>query len=195
MSLHDLVHRCAVLMTLSLGACAAPSSGPTPSSEEVRVWGTAVQHVRAGAGWDVRVDPRWMDSVRVNYDPILHGPGAPSPDLVENDPRLDVRRDLLRRMGATEERIEAYVACTPYMGGIPVDTEAALSERRRACAGRARYAALILSKPELLVEEQGWRIRAYFLTATDRVITDFVVSRQGGEWRVVRETDVFSIHS
>ncbi len=195
MSLHDLSRRCAVLMTLSVGACVAPSSGPTPASAEVRVWATAVEHLRQDAGWDVRVDPRWMDSVPVHYDPILHGDGAFSPDLVEDDPRLDSRRELLRRMGATEERMEAYVACTPYMGGVPVDSEAALSDRRRACAARARYAALVLSKPELLAEEQGWRIRAYFLTPSDRVITDLVVARQGGEWRVVRETEVFSIHS
>jgi hypothetical protein len=162
----------AALLIAGLAAAAAAgcqrpiaAGAPQPRTGD-DVFAAAAMHVAADEGWEVRVDPRVMDSVRITFDPELDSDAAPMPSFARDAHAEQARARTLDRLGIGREHMNAFVACTRYIGGVPSDSAAAdpaYSARRTEClARRARTAAASFGAPRML-DGGPWSIRVYFL--------------------------------
>lgn len=155
-------------------------------------------HVAADEGWEVHVDPRLMDSVRIAFDPELDSDAAPMPDF-RRDARVEQSRArTLDRLRIRREHMDAFVACTRYIGGVPSDSAAAdpeYSARRGECLARhARSAAASFGAPRMLDDGQ-WSIRLYVLTPVSRAVYDLVLVREDDGWKVTRREERLDVSS
>ncbi|HEX6042131.1 hypothetical protein [Longimicrobium sp.] len=180
-------------MTLLVGLAAASGcqrliapGAPQPRADD-EVFGAAATHVAADEGWEVRVDPRLMDSVRTAFDPALDSGAAPMPHFARDARVEQARARTLDRAGIPHGHMDAFVACTAYIGGIPTDSAAAdpdFSARRRECLDRhARTAVASLGRARMLGDGR-WSIRVYVLTPVSRAVYDLLLARADDGWNV-----------
>lgn len=145
-----------------------------------------------------------MDSIPLQWNYERDTLIAPNPTLLSRPWEERDREAVLARLGAQRERIEDYIACTPYLSGRPIRQPEATAESmpawtavvdsaRRACSERERYGAAILGLPRPVEDgspwkiEDGaaWRIRVYLLEAKPRYVFDLIILQVNGEWTVI----------
>ncbi|WP_420129899.1 hypothetical protein [Longimicrobium sp.] len=143
-----------------------------------------------------------MDSIPTRFDFERDVVIAPTPTLLVLRDEERQRQATLTRLGVQPERIEDYTACTPYIGGVPVNRpgatpewRAAADSARRACAARATYGVAVLSLPRRTSEGTSWKIRVYFVSAESRQIHDLLLAWDGGTWTVLSREELLSVSS
>jgi hypothetical protein len=172
------------------------TSGIEPTAAE-GLFRAAAAHLAEDDGWELYVDPRPMDSVRAEFDPELDSRAAPLPHFAQ-DPRVSRHRAReLDRAGIRRAEMDGFVACTPYMGGIPIpsaEDDPVYSARRKDCLTRARTAVASFGVPRIHDEGNGqWSIRVYFLTPVSRAVYDLFFIRADNGWQVVGRKDILDI--
>lgn len=143
-----------------------------------------------------------MDSIPIRFDPERDVVTAPTPTLLALPHEQRERQGTLVRLGIPSERMEEYIACTPHIGGVPInrpgltpEARAAADSARNACAGRATYGVAILGLPRRASDGASWTIRVYLLTAVSRQVYDLVLARTSGAWTVLRREELMSVSS
>jgi hypothetical protein len=173
------------LIAATAGCHRSPAAGALQSAPDEGVFVAAARHVAATEGWDVYVDPRVMDSVPVAFEP--ESVTAPIPAFASAASTEQGRARTLERAGIHHRRMDAFVACTRYIGGIPTDSAAAdpvFSTRRREClANQARTAAASFGAPRML-DDGRWSVRVYFLTPVSRAVFDLFLVRAADAWAI-----------
>lgn len=161
----------------------------------------AVRHVQVQHDGAVRFDSRVMDSIPTRFDYERDVLIAPTPTLVPLAREERDREVILARLGVQRERIGDYTACTPYIGGVPIERpgetpawRAAADSARSACRERERYGAAILGLPRRGAGG-AWRIRVYLVAAESRQVYDLVLSQVGGEWIVIGQEELLRVSS
>jgi hypothetical protein len=162
----------------------------------------AVTHAREHHGWPLRVDPRIMDSIPTafNFERDVHV--APTPSLAAETREERRREMILARLDVPRERIEDYIACTPYIGGVPIkrpgvtpEWQAAADSARSACAEQESFAVAIFGLPRRVQGRQSWKIRYYFLNAVTRQVVDLELAPSGRAWTVIAREELLSVSS
>jgi hypothetical protein len=183
-------------------ACSSQSAARPTTGHTVPIFRAAVEHIVASAGWAVRIDDRIMDSISTSFDHERDVLTAPTPTLLALRDEERQRRAMLARLRVPQERIEDYTACTPYIGGVPVnrpeataDMRAATDSARSACAERARYGVGILGLPRRAADGASWKIRVYFVTAVSRQVYDLILAPAGETWTVLGRDELLSASS
>jgi hypothetical protein len=179
-----------VLVAATVAGChPSAATGTLQLAPDEVVFVAAAKHVAATEGWQVYVDPRIMDSAPVSFDPEMESGAAPLPEFARDTRAEEARARTLDRTGVERRRMDAFVACTRYIGGIPSDSAAPdpeFSARRRECLTRqARTAAASFGAPRML-EDGRWSIRVYFLTPVSRAVFDLFRVRAPGGWAINR---------
>lgn len=162
----------------------------------------AVEHTREHHRWPLRIDPRVMDSIPTQFNFDRDVVIAPTPSLVAARREERRRGIILERLNVPRENIENYTACTPYIGGIPVERagvtpewRAAADSARRACAERASFAVAIFGLPRRAVGGQSWKVRYYFVNAVTRQVVDLELAQSGHGWTVIGREELLSVSS
>lgn len=183
-------------------ACGVQVAAETTPGHTAPIFRAAVQHVVASAGWPVRIDSRIMDSISTSFDFERDVVVAPIPTLITLPQEEEQRRLTLARLRVPRERIGDYAACTPYMGGVPVnrhgpaaDLRTATASARTACAERASYGVGILGLPRRHADGASWKIRVYFITAVSRQVYDLILAPAGETWTVLGRDDLLIVSS
>lgn len=183
-------------------ACSSQVAARTTKGYSAPIFRAAVEHIVASAGWAVRIDDRIMDSISTSFDYERDVLTAPTPTLLALRREERQRRATLDHLRVPQERIEDYTACTPYLGGVPVNRpeetanmRAATDSARSACAERARYGVGILGLPRRAADGASWKIRVYFVTAVSRQVYDLVLAPAGETWTVLGRDELLSVSS
>jgi hypothetical protein len=143
-----------------------------------------------------------MDSIPTSFDFERDVVIAPTPAMLALPEEERQRQVTLTRLRIQPERIEDYTACTPYIGGVPVDRPGATPEWRAAadsarsgCAARATYGVAVLGLPRRTSDGASWKIRVYFVSAESRQIHDLLLAQNGGTWTVLSREELLSVSS
>lgn len=191
----------AVVVAVASG-CRYGLAGDGPDARTAPIFDAAVRHITEGSGGAVRIDARIMDSIPTRFDPARDVVIAPTPTLLAM-PREERHRHLtLVRLRVPQERIEDYIACTTYIGGVPVDrpgttpeSRAEAARARAACAERTRYGVAILGLPRRAADGRSWAIRVYLVSAETRQVEDLLLAPTGGRWQVIGREELLSVSS
>lgn len=183
-------------------ACSYRPSGGGRIGPATTIFEAAVRNIATGSNGAVRIDSRIMDSIPTRFDFERDVVIAPTPTLLVLPGEERQRQVTLARLRIRPERIEDYTACTPHIGGVPVDRpgatpewRAAADSARRACAARATYGVAILGLPRRTPDAASWKIRVYFVSAESRQIHDLLLIQNGGTWTVVSREELLSVSS
>jgi hypothetical protein len=185
----------------AVAALASPACGHRLAAiDPAMIFEAATRNVLAYTNGAVRIDARVMDSIptRFNYERDVHI--APTPALFSLAREEREREVILYRLGVVRERIEDYVACTPYIGGVPIRRpgetaawRAAADSARAACASRESYGVAIMGLPRRDGNGAAWKIRVYLVAAESRHVFDLVLAPAGsGGWSVTGREELLT---
>jgi hypothetical protein len=143
-----------------------------------------------------------MDSIPTRFNFEQDVAIAPTPSLAAA-PREERRREItLARLNVPRERIDDYTACTPHIGGVPVERpgatpewRAAADSARRACAERESFAVAIFGSSRRSLGGRSWKIRYYFVNAVTRQVVDLELVQSGRGWTVIGREELLSVSS
>ena len=192
------------VMLMTVAAAAGPACGfQLAASDPAMIFEAAARSVLVYTSGAVRIDARIMDSIptRFDYERDVHT--APTPTLLSLPREEREREVILTRLGVLQERIEDYTACTPHIGGVPIQRpgetpawRAAADSARAACSPRQRYGVAILGLPRRDANGAAWKIRIYLVTAEARQVFDLVLAHSGsGGWSVTGREELLTVSS
>jgi hypothetical protein len=192
------------LVLVAVAAAGGPACGHRlAASDPAMIFEVAARNVLVYTNGAVRIDARIMDSIPTRFDYARDVHIAPTPTLLSLPREEREREVILTQLGVHRERIEDYTACTPHIGGVPIQRpgetpawRAAADSARAACAPRQRYGIAILGLPRRDANGAAWKIRVYLVTAESRQVFDLVLAQaRSGGWSVMGREELLTVSS
>lgn len=189
---------------VAVAAAGAPACGyRLAASDPAMIFEVAARNVLVYTNGAVRIDARIMDSIPTRFDYARDVDIAPTPTLLSLPREEREREVILTQLGVIRERIEEYTACTPHIGGVPIQRagetpawRAAADSARAACSPRQRYGVAILGLPRRDGNGAARKIRVYLVTAESRQVFDLVLAHTGsGGWSVMGREELLAVSS